>query len=388
MNELDRLRDAHRLVPDPTPGARSRVVDGLPGGRRRSPARVLVPAGVLAAVATLGIALQPASRPAPSQRSGDSKAAFRLAGAEARERCARRGAAASCLQAVAAVAGLEPPASGQVLYRRDRVVDAVQYRGPDGRPQASPTGEGTFAVALPADQELWLAPDGRARASRGEAGEPFLPSVADRRAWRAAGSPPIDDVPYVPAGEIGADPTRDYRPEQVDALLLGSGSLNEVLPADPFRSLSRDPAQLERTVLRMAWRQRVEIADEPRCAPDLSDCPRTTRRNILSQFGSDLTLLLRDPRTPADLREALWRVLARVDGVRLLGPLTDPLDRRGVALLLPDPVNDGSNVVLFDPAGARLLAQGRSEDGTLGRLRWQELNDVVRAKVAELGRRP
>jgi hypothetical protein len=171
--------------------------------------------------------------------------------------------------------------------------------------------------------------------------------------------------------------------------LLGGGVLRDALPAqDPLSEMSTEPAELERYLRRIAWYQRTKLSGEGPCAPDLHDCAPGTQRNIRSVFGSDITLLLSYPFTPPDLRRALFDVFARLPGTRLLGKMRDSLGRTGAAILLPEGVNDGLNVVVFDPTTARLIADGRAERPSTDYIRWHTLYRVATGRVESVGQRP
>jgi hypothetical protein len=69
--------------------------------------------------------------------------------------------------------------------------------------------------------------------------------------------------------------------------------------------------------------------------------------------------MLRESPAPPALRAALYRVIATIPGVRLIGPVTDPSGRRGVAVERAI----GGGIVdryVFDPADARMLAESET----------------------------
>lgn len=73
--------------------------------------------------------------------------------------------------------------------------------------------------------------------------------------------------------------------------------------------------------------------------------------------------MLRTLPVPADVRAALFRATALIDGIRLAGTVTDPLGRSGVAIGHPEV---GYQLV-FDPRTAVVLAE-RSANGTFVRV--------------------
>jgi hypothetical protein len=155
---------------------------------------------------------------------------------------------------------------------------------------------------------------------------------------------------------------------------------------DPTTTLSGDPGELLEQLRRLAWRQRVVISGDP-CADGLGRCPAATERNIRSNVGTLATGLLAYPATPRPLRAALLRMLADLPGAATLGPGRDPRGRAGTVVRLPQGVNDGLGLLLFDTASARLLAQGSPSRGA-DEPEWQTLYAVRAARVAEIGRAP
>lgn len=343
--------------------------------------RVLAPAVVAAVGAVLAIALWPGDASTPAGPSTALAARACLQDSP--------GPAGPCLDALGDLAAADDVlAAGQVFYRRDLWSQSIRYVGPEGRPQAQPRGPGVYGIVRAGHEELWVAPDRSGRVEYGPPQRPYLPSAADERAWLAAGSP---DLQRLAGGHDGRDdlPPRDFGPGELDEVLLGGGSLAQALPeGDPLRDLPTQPGALARALRRIAWFQRVRISGDDPCAPDLSDCSRSTRRTIDSVYGSSITALLRYPFSPPALRRSLLRVLGDVPGARRLGALRDPVGRRGAGILLPDPVNDGRNVVVFDLESGRLLADGRAEDGTVATLRWSGVYDLEVGGVDSVGDRP
>ncbi len=169
MTVDDRLRAAHARIPEPDEATIAR-------------ARALLDAAMAATTSD-------GSRDA-ARRCSPSPAA-------AAARCLPL--AALALAAVAAVAVLPrdvervpappaKPAGGPVVYLRNTFHMSTRYIGANGRPTASPR-EAAYAISRSVPEEIWLAPDGSARVAYGKESAPYLPSPADERAWRAAGSP-------------------------------------------------------------------------------------------------------------------------------------------------------------------------------------------------------
>ena len=157
----------------------------------------------------------------------------------------------------------------------------------------------------------WIAGDGSGF-RRTEVISSDFASPEDRRAWEEAGRP--DVLPA--AGEV--------REERYAAGAVTLFDTSE-LPTDPDRLLEalRSGAVVERA--------------------SGDDQVFLLVGDILA-FGN----------ARAELRTALFEVAAKLEGVRLVGTVEDPLGRQGVAIYV-----DGANArtqLVFDPRTARLLA--------------------------------
>lgn len=388
MTELDRLRAAHAAIPEPDPLVVERARERLLS-RARTPAprrtrrRMLLAPAVAAAALAAAVALWPEDRRSADLAPDAAAAAIRS--------CSSPGAATRCTAALGVLAGADGRAlaPGDVLYRRDLWFDRITYVQRSGRPGLRPDPQG-FAIAGGRPAELWLTPARHGRLAYGEASTPVLPSPADRRDWIGAGRPDLEGL-LPPAAPGDGPPARSFGPQQANELLLGAGELDAVLPptGDPLRSLSTEPAALERQLLRLAWRQRTQVSGDPPCSPNLHDCSPATRRNIRDLSGSNITTLLRYPLASVALRRALLIVLGRVEGARRLGVVSDPVGRQAAAIELPARMNDGRNVVLFDLQRGRLIADGiATGDDTLDTLRFTNAYDVELDAVARIGDRP
>ena len=99
---------------------------------------------------------------------------------------------------------------------------------------------------------------------------------------------------------------------------------------------------------------------------------------------SEAVLLLQDPVSP-QVRSATFKVMASLPGVRLLGPMTDPLGRSGYGLAA-GPLNPGSpyykpvSAVLIDPASGSLLATEDIAPMPRSVQCWVQLNTLGPAK--------
>lgn len=77
--------------------------------------------------------------------------------------------------------------------------------------------------------------------------------------------------------------------------------------------------------------------------------------------------LLREPMLPNDLREALYRVAARIPGVQVTEGVTDHLDRTGTALWMVEDDSGYREEFIIDPAtGEPLAERSLDPDGSVG----------------------
>jgi hypothetical protein len=433
--DLDRLRAAHLRVPDPDPEhvrhARLAVLATIPGAATTrtatpQPARRATPvlgntkappppattdrvrprrsrwgfagaAGALAIAAVATVALLPDGASDTLDRATSvGLASARAAAERACAAPAGRGRNDGCLQALSVVAGdWNPPGDGDVLYQRSWRSTSIRYLDRAGRGTHRRAGAGVWALARGAYVDSWVAPDGSGRTEHLGEGAAYLPSAADRRGWRAAGSPSLPGLldgrsatgEELSMGAPGGG--RSWPAGQAGEHLLAIGTTAGLVdPGDPLEGLSTDPVTLRGQLRELAWRQRVEIAGEPTCAKDLRDCQAPVRRNIDSAFGSIAVGLLAYPATPRALREALLAVLAGMPGYASMGTTTLPDGRSGAAVLLPPGANDGQDVLVLATATARPIAEGASADRTLQSTRWTALHDLRTARVGAVGDRP
>jgi hypothetical protein len=188
---------------------------------------------------------------------------------------------------------------------------------------------------------------------------------ADAAAWRVAGSPSawhsgqhstwhhflVAHGPY--PFHWALDVTTDAS-AQAAGWQVGDGTVGYVegdlpgLKAAQFRQMPTSPAAVA-AVLRHYY------ANLHFCIQQPSSC--STEDQIV---WSEAVALLGDP-VSAQVRSATFRVMASLRGVRLLGPMTDPLGRRGYGLAIgPDRVADGGwkpvQAVVIDPRTGSLLA--------------------------------
>lgn len=299
MDELDLVRALRADVPGPTDIARGRALRELraeiyPGRRRRPPRGAYgVIAGTAAAAAAALLLLGPSGD--DGLRTGEAVAAERLE--QAAEVAERRP---------------DPRAigRGQLWYQRSIEARLVTTQ--------------TFSSIDPHVREQWLGRDGEGRVRTLARGERRFPTAADRRAWRAAGSPPSAvemDVPLThdevkPPGRVFPFGARALTYEQLRALPTGTG-------------------ELERRI-------RAAAGEPPRGA---------TPDQMFTVVGD----LLRGAPIPSDLRAALYRVAARIPGIRFEGEIADATGRAGVGISHED--QGTRHTLIFDPATAELLGE-------------------------------
>jgi hypothetical protein len=207
--------------------------------------------------------------------------------------------AATALRDAAAVARTQPspirPGPGEYVYTRQ--VNAYL--------SVFPEGDAPFAALVPRVEELWLGFEGgRVRQT---SGRPTFLSERDRENWIAAGRPALREPAYT-----GPYPA----PERLE------------LPLDPDRLYER----LEREALGHS-------------------------EGVHPQMFTLVGDALRDGGATPAQRAALYEVAARIPGVELLGEVTDPAGRPGVAVAMRQAVDGLLHTLVFDPETAALLAE-------------------------------
>ena len=344
MTVDERLREAHARIPDPDEAtvararARLAAATGEPiRRRRRRPLRLALPVGALALAAAAVIALL---------ANGDEVAVEHP------------------------TAGKSPDdpatllAGGKVFYQRNTFHVSTKYIGADGRATASP-GAAAYAIARSVPEEMWLAPDGSGRFLYGADSATYLPSPADKRAWRAAGEPDLEKLMGEP-GKWGPK-QQDFGPGELDKTLIFNSNFEAVLPEDdPLSIVPHDARELTAFLETAAAKQR---RGDPKSVVDAT-------------FDDDALTFLRYPRTPDDLRAALIEVLIARPGSRQLGEIRDFAGRTVTAIELP---SGGGRVVAYDPTDARLMGTGtKVADG----VRWDMTYGIVTAGVPRVGDHP
>jgi hypothetical protein len=166
--------------------------------------------------------------------------------------------------------------------------------------------EAGFSVLVPHVREIWLGPNGGLL--RESSGQPEFLSEHDRKRWIAAGRPRLRE------GGIGTTPIEQQEPSD--------------LPTDPDALFTR---------LENASRGHSE----------------GTYREMFTLVGD----AFRETNIAPAQRAALYEVAARIPGVVLVGPVTDSIGRRGVAVAMEHPSDGTRETLVIDPQTGTLLAE-------------------------------
>ena len=182
---------------------------------------------------------------------------------------------------------------------------------------------GPWSAILPIEEEHWVTADGSGRVVS-RTGAPTFLGLRDEARYEASGAPPLggkqDDHTFGPGG-LGLDDT--------------SG-------------LPTDPDQL---------------------AAVIRDRAGTSGRADASRMLTMVGELLSQGNASPELRAALYRVAAGIDGVELVGAVTDPEGREGMAVAVSSD-DQGAPIrttMIFDPTTSQLLA---IETVLLARVPW------------------
>ncbi|MDQ4004949.1 MAG: CU044_5270 family protein [Actinomycetota bacterium] len=265
------------------------------GGRRirRPLTRRARPALLPVAAAGLALALMVGSVVLPDGRGGASASAAEVLLAAAKT----------------ARAQSADPSVGEYRYTRSKLATLAT----EGE------GAGSYTVAWPLVREMWVAPDGSGRI-RERNDEPVFLRPEDRAAWKASGSPQL--------WHTGVAMDDAFGPGQ--------------LPYEDDSGFSTDPDELFEQIERRA----VESSS----APVPEGAPVTQEMFVI------VADLLRETVTPPELRAALYEVAARIPDVELVGDVTDPVGRPGVAVAMTWEQDAIREELIFDPVTSELLA--------------------------------
>jgi hypothetical protein len=343
MNELDLVRDIATDAPGPdaatTQAARARLLGVIaaeveagqadPNRRRRGAPRLafrsrrrrLLPGAVVVA-AVLAVALavpllqqRPATTPSSPARSTTPGNSGRV-----------EPTAVGVLTDVALAASRTPtPAFGPGRYWY------VLERGVMVGTNADRAGSGkSFFYRFHYERETWWALDGSLSGQLRNGPAQFL-NDTERTAWVAAGRP-----------NLGLPNTEVYSPNEKQ-LVAGIGWLPSAY--QDLAELPTDPTRLLAVVT-----ERIRTYQPPGL--------RTYQRhpNQTHQLFGTIAYLLENYPLPAALRAALYQVLTRLDGVELIGNVTDMAGRHAISIAIDidQPLHE-RHELLLDPATGRLL---------------------------------
>ncbi|RJL35378.1 CU044_5270 family protein [Bailinhaonella thermotolerans] len=237
--------------------------------------------------------------------------------------------ARSVLLASATAAERASEETGAYWYRRERTFERIRFPGA-GTGKPARRQELPYRAYAAHTQESWFARDGgaRSRTVTGQDVKVTFASEADEAAWRKAGSPELWRAERS---------VNDY--DMALKWLIGA---HRMTMAD-LRALPRDEAGLE------AELRRLHAAEKPADWDEVPDFP--------SYVWSTAQDLLAGPIRPAT-KAALYRVLARQDGIRAREHVRDPLGRTGVAVETTWDGEDGRRParLIVDPGSGELLA--------------------------------
>lgn len=324
MDEMDALRTLGGDVPPPEPAAKRAARAALVAhAEARSSRPRWLPDGrlgfrrvrVVGALAALGLVAVLASGQLPVGPRPDP-------------------AAAAALNHAADIAAAQPDTAGHG-YRYTKS-EGAYLSGTGGGPEHP---NGVWAL-VPVSREIWIKPDGSGRIVESR-GEPIWFGPADRAAWQAEGSPdlrgtPFSDTRFGPTPP-GADPwvpqpwPGSLYYQNVDALPTDVGTLRHMI--------------------------------DERAAANGGGATDYERFTIVGD-------LLRETVAAPKVRAALYRVAASLNGIELVGSMTDRAGRTGTAVSM---TNDQSSrglerrVLIFDPQTSSLLAE---EDVLLHKVDW------------------
>ncbi len=242
-------------------------------------------------------------------------------------------AAAAALNRAADIAAAQP--SGPKDGYRHTKSEGAWLSGAGGSPERP---NGIWAL-VPISREIWIKPDGSGRIVE-QRGELIWFGPADRAAWQAAGSSDLRGTPYSDTRfgptPPGADPwvpqawPGGLYYQNVDALPTDVGALRQLIDE---RAAANGGA---------------------------TDYVRFT---IVSD-------LLRETVAAPKVRAALYRVAANLNGVELMGSMTDRAGRTGTAVSMTNAQSSRGlerRILIFDPQTSVLLAE---EDVLLHKVDW------------------
>jgi hypothetical protein len=283
----------------------------FPAGRGR-PRRLLMTGGVAVTAAAAAAAVVLAGAPPASRPQTPPPGAVPGAHQSAR----------SFLLATAVIAARAPATTGTYWYTKERSV----------QPTVAMTRNRKYflpGITYTATEESWSG-QVRSRSIVDENLRFSFASAADRARWQALGEPPL----------MTADGT-NTKPSTSNYHMTFRYGPGYRLTLAGIERLPATAAGLGTTLRRM-WNS---IAEKDRAG--VVGFPHPTFGQYLVQWADTL---LTGPATPGT-RAAMYQLLARQPGIRIIPSVTDPLGRTGVAV-----ADGGGNYLVIDPQTARELA--------------------------------
>lgn len=238
-------------------------------------------------------------------------------------------------QAAAAELDTAPPlpGPGQYLYVKSEDAYMSSYMKSLGAPAPAPgkplgsvdplqpvEPEIAYSMLVPHIREVWMGSENSLLETHSSPPE-FL-SESDRRAWEAHGSPEIK-------GGLSVDHLGPTKPLD--------------LPSDPNELYDQFHAKAAR------------VAGDP-YTPD-GDAPIDPAQTIAYEMFRMAGESLRERSATPEQRAALFEVASRLDGIELVGDVTDTAGRPGIAIAMLDPRNGIRDTFVFDPDTSALLAE-------------------------------
>jgi hypothetical protein len=357
VNELDMVRGIAADTPQPdqptTQAARARLLAAIAtepaAGRDQPPARParntavvgrrlprrLLPAGAVAAALATALAAPLLLHTPAAVTPHPTLTEDAALGGDPKPTAAR-------VLTNAALAAARAPAPrfgpGTYWYVLERGVKLGTSHDQAGSPAS-------FFYRFPYQEESWWGADGTV-AGRTDNGRVEFLTARERAAWVAAGRP-----------DLGL-PSTEVLPKS-RALTFGVGWV-----PGSYQELVALPTQPERLAVELIERIRRQpaggwLADPGTAVPKIARAqPRRANRTVqASELLGTIAWLLAHYPLPPRLQAALYQVLTRLDGVKLLGATTDLAGRRGVSIAIDQPgtpLGERSELLL-DPAGGRLL---------------------------------
>lgn len=191
---------------------------------------------------------------------------------------------------------------------------------------SNPGHNGAASARANSIEQVWLAPDGGARIVQ----RPGVVSGGDVLLF------------HQPRRAILAEQRRQRVGSHLHVMAYGQRYYWGAGP--DYQQLVRlptDPGKLRR------WIERNAINPSSTCAPGVSDC---------HTFNFVESLLVGGP-LPPKLSAAVYRVIADLPGMRLIGPTRDPLGRSGVAVGYFFKHQPGRAELIFNPTTGVFLAE-------------------------------